>query len=393
MSDPVSFLTSLGQVLATLALYNEGHPARQRALQNSHESLLRLLEEEPDCRFSFLTGEVVYGNRVLRELREWEWAGRLAEIGVERLEFIPPVHFEDFDRFVCTVYDRLKGDGQSPLLAPVYAPTGIRYGRVAIAGESGVEVADQPVVTTVQFSLEEELEGIEWIHEQVTDTDDLPMVETETIVRSLAMAMHQEGQVVLPLLELKRFDQYTTTHSSNVAVLTMGLAEYLGYAPREVRILGVAALLHDIGKVKVPTEVLLKPGKYTPEERKVIETHPVEGARIILSRHRGMELAATVAYEHHINLDGSGYPRYTYPREAHFASKLVHVCDIYDALWARRPYRDAFRPEQALVIVEDQSGRHLDPDLVHAFGTMIRLARSRRMAVDEAKVDVTAKAL
>ena len=391
MSDPVSFLTSLGQVLATLGLYDEGHPARERAVHQSHETLLRLLEEEPDCRFSFLTGEVVYGNRVLREFREWEWAGRLAEIGVERLEFVPPVSFEDFDRFVCTVYDRLKGDGQSPLLAPVYAPTGIRYGRVAIAGESGAQVADQPVVTTIPFSLEEELGGIEWIHEQVSQTDDLPMVETETIVRSLAMAMHQEGQVVLPLLELKKFDQYTTTHSSNVAVLTMGLAEYLGYAPREVRILGVAALLHDIGKVKVPTEVLLKPGKYTPEERKVIETHPVEGARIILSRHRNMELAATVAYEHHINLDGSGYPRYTYPREAHFASKLVHVCDIYDALCARRPYRDAFRPEQALVIVEDQSGRHLDPALVHAFGTMIRQARSRRMPVDEARVEVTAK--
>jgi putative nucleotidyltransferase with HDIG domain len=225
------------------------------------------------------------------------------------------------------------------------------------------------------------------------ETDDLPLVETETIVRSLAMAMHQEGQVVLPLLELKKFDQYTTTHSSNVAVLTMGLSEYLGYAPREVRILGVAALLHDIGKVKVPQEILLKPGKYTPEERKIIESHPVEGARIILTRHRNLELAATVAYEHHINLDGSGYPRYTFPREAHFASKLVHVCDIYDALCARRPYRDAFRPEQALTIVEDLSGRHLDPDLVNAFGTMIRQAKSKRMAMDEARVDVTAKAI
>ena len=103
-----------------------------------------------------------------------------------------------------------------------------------------------------------------------------------------------------------------------------------------------------------------------------------------VSIYRQALAAATVAYEHHINLDGSGYPRYTYPREAHFASKLVHVCDIYDALCARRPYRDAFRPEQALVIVEDQSGRHLDPDLVHAFsikpilygGLACRLLRS-----------------
>jgi putative nucleotidyltransferase with HDIG domain len=390
--DPVPFLTALGQVMATMNLYNEGHPARERALQLSHDSLLSLLETDAECRFSFISDEVVYGNRVLRELKDWEWSSRLAGIGIERLEFIPPVTFGDFDRFVSTVYDRLKGEVQSPLLAPKQSPTGIRYGRVSIGGEAVEQLAEQRVVTTVPFTLDEELSGIGWIHEQVQLTGDLPVVETETVVRSLALAMHQEGQVVLPLLELKKFDQYTTTHVSNVAVLTMGLAEYLGYAPREVRALGVAALLHDIGKVKVPTEILLKPGKYTPEERRVIETHPVEGARIIMLRHRNMELAATVAYEHHINLDGSGYPRYVYPRDAHFASKLVHVCDIYDALCARRPYRDAFPADQALRIVEEQSGRHLDPDLVMAFATMARQARSKRMSIDEARVDVSARA-
>jgi len=390
--DPVPFLTSMGQVMATMSLYNEGHPARERALQQSHESVLLLLESDGECRFSFLSGEVVFGNRVLRELKDWEWASRLSGIGIERLEFVPPVTLADFERFVSLVYDRLKGDAQSPLLAPKQSPTGIRYGRISIGGESAEQLADQKVITTVPFTLDEELAGIGWIHEQVTLTDDLPLVETETIVRSLALAMHQEGQVVLPLLELKRFDQYTTTHVANVAVLTMGLAEYLGYAPREVRVLGVAALLHDIGKVKVPTEILLKPGKYTPEERKVIETHPVEGARIIMLRHRNMELAATVAYEHHINLDGSGYPQYVYPRDAHFASKLVHVCDIYDALCAKRPYRDAFSPDHALRIVEDVSGRHLDPDLVNAFATMARQAKTRRMSIDDAKVEVSARA-
>ena len=389
--DPVPFLTSLGQVMSTMGLYNEGHPARERALHQSHDSLLLLLEVDAECRFSFLTGEVVFGNRVLRELKDWEWSGRLAGIGIERLEFIPPVTFGDFDRFVSTVYDRLRGEAESPLLAPKHSPTGIRYGRVSISGESTEQAGGQKAATTVQFALDEELSGIGWIHEQVQLTEDLPLVETETVVRSLALAMHQEGQVVLPLLELKKFDQYTTTHVSNVAVLTMGLAEYLGYAPREVRALGVAALLHDIGKVKVPTEILLKPGKYTPEERRVIESHPTEGARLIMQRHRNMELAATVAYEHHINLDGSGYPRYVYPRDAHFASKLVHVCDIYDALCAKRPYRDAFPAEEALRIVEDASGRHLDPDLVNAFGTMARQAKMKRMAIDEAKVEVSAR--
>jgi putative nucleotidyltransferase with HDIG domain len=389
--DPVPFLTSMGQVMATMSLYGEGHPARERALQQSHESVLLLLESDAECRFSFLSGDVVFGNRVLRELKDWEWSGRLSGIGIERLEFIPPVTLADFERFITLVYDRLKGEAQSALLAPKQSPTGIRYGRISLGGESIEQFADK-VITTVPFTLHEELAGIGWIHEQVQLTDELPLVETETIVRSLALAMHQEGQVVLPLLELKRYDQYTTTHVANVAVLTMGLAEYLGYAPREVRVLGVAALLHDIGKVKVPTEILLKPGKYTPEERRVIETHPVEGARIIMLRHRNMDLAAAVAYEHHINLDGSGYPRYVYPRDAHFASKLVHVCDIYDALCANRPYRDAFPPEHALRIVEDGSGRHLDPDLVNAFATMARQAKMKRMSVEDAKVEVSARA-
>ena len=84
--DPVPFLTSLGQVMATMNLYNEGHPARERALHQSHDALLLLLESDPECRFSFLTGEVVFGNRVLRELKDWEWSGRLAGIGIELQE-------------------------------------------------------------------------------------------------------------------------------------------------------------------------------------------------------------------------------------------------------------------------------------------------------------------
>ena len=85
--DPIPFLTSMGQVMATMNLYNERHPARQRALHQSHESLLLLLESEAECRFSFLSGEVVYGNRVLRELKDWEWSGRLAGIGPRGVRF------------------------------------------------------------------------------------------------------------------------------------------------------------------------------------------------------------------------------------------------------------------------------------------------------------------
>lgn len=394
MTDPMPFLTSLGQSLSSLGLYAEGHPARERSIRASHEQLLRLFETDPEVQFSFLAGDVVYANRVVRELKGWEWASRFAAIGMERVEFIAPVDWDDYAAWVEQTWGALRAD-EGGRHAPVarLAPSGIRYGRVTLAGESLETLATQVVTTSVPFTLDEEMEGIAWVHDQVTHAGDLPVAETETIVRSLALTMHQEGQVVLPLLELKQFDQYTTTHSSNVSVLAMGLAEYLGYAPREVRVLGVAGLLHDIGKVRVSQEVLLKPGRYTPEEREEMNRHPVEGARIILQRHRNMELAAVVAYEHHINLDGTGYPSLVYPRECHLASRLVHVVDIYDALCSRRPYREAFTADAALRIIEEQSGRGLDPSLVQAFTTMIRQARIRRMSVDRAAVEVAAEAI
>ena len=98
---------------------------------------------------------------------------------------------------------------------------------------------------------------------------DLRFAEAEAIVHGLAVTIHREQHLVLPLLELKTFDQYTTTHSSNVALLSIGLSKELALDGAKVRAIGTAALLYDLGKVKVPADVLVKPGKLT-EERTVL---------------------------------------------------------------------------------------------------------------------------
>ena len=143
----------------------------------------------------------------------------------------------------------------------------------------------------------------------VRNEGSVPFLEAEAVVRSLSVAMHGDSKMVLPLLKLKEFDQYTTTHSLNVAVLSMGLAESLGCSPRDVRAMGVAGLLHDIGKIRIPLDVLTKPGKLSDEERVIMNHHPVEGARIIMQSGKDLGTAAIVAYEHHIMLNGGGYPQ------------------------------------------------------------------------------------
>jgi HD-GYP domain-containing protein (c-di-GMP phosphodiesterase class II) len=124
--------------------------------------------------------------------------------------------------------------------------------------------------------------------------------------------------------------------------------------------------------VRIPIEVLTKAGKLTPDERVLMNRHPVEGARIILESEQELDLAAVVAYEHHIMLNGLGYPQVRYRRRCHEASNLVHVCDVYDALRTRRPYRDAWPVEQVLPYIEGRAGLEFDPEYVRAFIAMMR---------------------
>ncbi len=370
------FLISLGQCLATMNLYADGHPARERALDTSYERLVRLLEGRSGFEVSFVGAETIVGQRAVAELSGWDWGSRLANVGVERIEIAAGVTRDEFVGFVDEVWRRSndRRDGSSE--ARQLVATSIRFGPLQVR-EVGGASADGAVAAVAgalsgAMSLRDEAATIEWIHGEVHGTERLPMAEVETVVRSLSVAMQLERRMLLPLLDLKRFDQYTTTHACNVSVLAMGLAERLGLGREEVRSFGTAGLLHDIGKIRIPRDVLTKPGKLTDEERAVMQAHPVEGARIVMARERGLGLAAVVAYEHHVCIDGGGYPAFRFQRECHYASRIVHICDIYDALCTNRPYREAWDPEKALTYLESRAGTEVDPEIARVFCGMVR---------------------
>ncbi len=375
MSEPAKFLTAFAQALSTMALYSDGHPARNRAIDRAYELLRDLQASDPQPEFSFLGEETVYRNIAMREMRDWEWAGRLANAGVQRLEFDDAVGREEFEYFLDQVLARLTLSVVDTSEARQTRPSSIKFGAIGIRGETKAlqDAYDAPVETaTIGYSLGEEVEAVRWMHTEVGDRATLPLLEAESVVRSLSVAMHGESEMVLPLLELRQFDEYTTTHCLNVSVLTMALAEHLGMGAADVRTFGVAGLLHDLGKVRVPLEILNKPGKLTDEERVVIQSHTVEGAKIIITSDRELDLAAAVAYEHHIMLNGGGYPKRHFDRDTHKASKLVHVCDVFDALRTKRPYRDAWETERVLGYLEEKTGSEFDPDVAVPFIQMMR---------------------
>lgn len=388
MSDPIPFLMSLGHSLAAIGLYAEGHPARQRAMAASLEELDDLAAEDPNPHFTFLGGEVVYRGRILRELPRWEWASHLAAVGIERLEFLGVVSPEEYRRFLAETHHRIQGHSTDTALARQFAQASIRYGPVTMGQQELTQLASIAVAATIGINLRDETETIHWVHNEVQAGGALPLLETETVVRSLAFTMHAESRLMLPLLQLKEFDEYTTTHASNVAVLAMGLAEHVGLGAREVRAIGVAGLLHDLGKIKIPKEILLKPGSFTPEELELVRTHPAEGARLILSYGQRLDLAAVVAYEHHLWLNTEGYPALRFERDAHYVSRLVHICDVYDALCTDRPYRGALHPDAAIALMRQQAGTGLDPRLLTAFIRMMDEAKLQQLTLPNPVVSV-----
>jgi putative nucleotidyltransferase with HDIG domain len=379
MSDPIQFLVSFGQAVSTMALYNDGHPARERAVDRSYRILRDLQQFDPNPRFSFLGEETIYGETALRELGDWDWGTRLAQAGVQRMELANHVTRDEYEEFLEEMMARITLSVIDSAESRPTRASGIKVGTLGIRGETR-EIqetleADVPVAT-ISYSLGDEAASILSMHKEVQERGKLPLAEAEAVVRSLSMAMHGDSEMILPLLQLKEFDEYTTTHSLNVSVLTMALAESLGLATDDVRTFGIAGLLHDLGKVNVPQDILNKPGKLTDQEREVMQQHPTAGAKLIIESGRRLDLAAAVAHEHHIMINGHGYPKRHYDRDCHKASKLVHVCDVFDALRTRRPYRDAWESARALTYIEERAGTEFEPEAATAFVTMMRKAES-----------------
>ena len=379
MSTVVRFLHAFAQAVAAMALYREGHPARERAIDAADDHLRRALEAHPRLQLTFLPEEVICGTEPLRELADWGWGRRLALAGIQRLEFDEDVTRDDLEDFLDEIAARLTLAAVSSSESRQMHEGRIRFGSVGLQGEELLVDVPEELMEAPAFgySLTEEADTLRWLHDEVHDRQTLHLAEAETVVRSLSVAMHGDRDMLIPLLQLKQFDEYTTTHALNVSVLSMALTEFLDLSPRDVRTFGVAGLLHDIGKVSIPREILVKPGKLTEEERKIINSHTVEGARIIIRTQNQLDLAAVVAYEHHIMIDGGGYPSMRYRRDSHYASRIVHVCDVYDALRTKRPYRDAWEAERVLTYIAERAGTEFDPVIAEAFVRMMRKLEGR----------------
>ncbi len=175
-------------------------------------------------------------------------------------------------------------------------------------------------------------------------------------------------------LELR--DEETEGHSQRVTELTLELVRRMGVSDERLEHIRRGALLHDIGKMGVPDSILLKPGRLTAEERKVMEQHP-NYARQLLQPIEFLRPALAIPYSHHEDWDGSGYPQGLSGEDIPMAARVFAVVDVYDALTSDRPYRKAWSSARALAHIREQAGRKFDPRVVEEFSGLMQETSDR----------------
>lgn len=377
-----SFLTQMTKALSALSLYEEGHPQREKVVDAFFIAFADLQHLTDSPEFTFLDGEVALDGASLPSLRGWEWGRKFESIGMERLAIQANASREDLVAFLGFTMQRLQGVASGTQMPSTihFGPVHVRQGEEDDLYVEGWSEADGD---GDGFSVVEEVGLLDEAFDRTRSEGSIHIAEVTAVVESLVASMATSQETLLPLIRLKTHDQYTATHSINVSVLSMALAEHVGLGPEDVRLIGVGGVLHDIGKTRIPKELLTKPGRLTDEEFDIIRSHPSEGAKLIMESDRSMELAAIMAYEHHIRYDGGGYPSLRFERKCHIASDLLHVCDVYDALATNRPYREGWDSERILKYLSEGAGTEFAPRMVQAFVQMMRTGGRQIRIVDK----------
>lgn len=211
-----------------------------------------------------------------------------------------------------------------------------------------------------------------------------------SIVDELQSAITENNEMLMILSDAFIYDEYVYQHSLQVTLYSIAIAKELGLSYEEQRLVGLGALLHDIGKMVVPYEILTKPAQLTNEEFEEMKQHTRYGFDILHNLHSISLIVAHCAFQHHERIDGSGYPRGLKGDEIHPYAKIIGVADVFDAITSNRVYRTKKLPSEAIAILENSSGIGFDEKIIEAFkrivvkypnGTVVLLSDGHRGVV------------
>lgn len=360
----LAILADLVRSIQAVALYPEAHQRVQEPLARLHR---RIRNEAKRLGGSLSVGFL--GDRIVVDqfpfhastLGIGRLAARMASRGIEKLAIGEAVTFPEMKRFVYFA----AGVGETDRSRPWRQ---ISFGRIR-----GDESAEFPASGAGEgLPAPQVLAGATDVLKDVLHSIAVKgplgnVEEGRDIVAAVMKGLREEEFLIDRMIRLQAQDDYTVAHSLNVCVMVVAQAARLGLSEAVIRDIGLAALLHDIGKELVPAEILNKPGKLDSREFAKISLHPVLGATHLRKISLGSDLPVIVCYEHHIRHDRSGYPTPRFPDVPHPASQMTQIADVYDALRTYRPYRTCLDRETAIGILREGRGTEFDPVFIGRF--------------------------
>ncbi len=292
---------------------------------------------------------------------------RLRRAGVERIVIDREVGHEEITSLVTALasLDR-KLDAPVETLLPDLEH--IEIGRIQVEQRVDTSLADMASIRAMYGDVTKLAERL-WDQSAVEGRPDPGAARG--MVDTLAQAVAQNRTALIALTALKNYDNYTFTHMVNVSILTMAQARALGIDGPLLREFGIAGLMHDIGKVRTPSEILNKPAKLTDDEFAIMKRHVVDGAEILRRTPEVPPISPIVAFEHHLRRDGTGYPNGVRRDALNLCTILCSISDVYDAMRSQRKYQKAYPSERIRAILESNDGQQFDKHLVRRFVQLI----------------------
>jgi HD-GYP domain-containing protein (c-di-GMP phosphodiesterase class II) len=218
----------------------------------------------------------------------------------------------------------------------------------------------------------EELARVMEVYEAVKNNRRMQVVGLSEIVGGFISVLADYADPLLTLVPLRNMDEYTFTHSLNVCLLNLAQATALGIEGQRLHDIGLSAMLHDVGKLFIPNEILNKPGPLDAAEWELMKTHPIRGAEYLLDNPGVPRMAVVNAYEHHMRFDLRGYPKIKSRWQQNLCSHITSISDVYDSERTWRPYRGCVEPETVLATIEQLKGTQLHPLLADNFLHLIK---------------------
>ena len=302
---------------------------------------------------------------------------RLRDNKIERISFERGIAAEETAAFIHAV----AALGKNAAADAAWSFPHIRVGRIVTEDRPSDGISGDIAAIRQLYSKAVTAAEATWESAATEGQPDLP--GALQAVEGLADAVTQNRTALVALTAMRNYDNYTFTHMVNVSILTMGQARALGIEGRLLREFGLSALMHDIGKVRTPKEVLNKPDKLTEAEFEIMRRHTVDGAEILRRTPEMPILAPVVAFEHHLRMDGTGYPFGAKRAQLNLGTMMCGIADVYDAMRSQRSYQQAFPTDRILAVLKRNDGTQFDQNLVRRFvqllgvyppGNMVRLS-------------------